>query len=80
MKKLIVPIIIFAVCLIMLVFSGFNLVLWYIDNQDISSEVDLVQDITPVKVITIADEKDSSKEKKYITADLEEIQNLNKVC
>ncbi|MCX4365772.1 MAG: class B sortase [Bacilli bacterium] len=78
MKKLIVPIIIFVVCLIMLVFSGFNLVLWYIDNQDISSEVDLVQDITPVKVITIADEKNSSKETQYITADLGEIQKLNK--
>ncbi len=62
----------------MLVFSGFNLVLWYIDNQDISSEVDLVQDITPVKVITIADEKNSSKETQYITADLGEIQKLNK--
>lgn len=62
----------------MLVFSGFNLILWYIDNQDISSEVDLVQDITPVKVITIADEKNSSKETQYITADLGEIQKLNK--
>lgn len=78
MKKLIVPIVIFVICLILLVFSGFNLVLWYIDNQDISSEIDLVQEITPVKVITIADEnQESAKKEQYIAADLKEIQKLN---
>lgn len=78
MKKLIVPITIFIICLILLVFSGFNLVVWHLDNQNISSEVDLVQEITPVKVITIEDDtgKDVQKEQ-YVTADLKETQKIN---
>ena len=78
MKNLILPLTIFVICLILLVFSGFNLILWYIDNQDISSEVDLVQEITPVKVITVADDlQENTKKEQYITADLREVQKLN---
>lgn len=78
MKKLIVPITIFIICLILLVFSGINLIFWYIDNKDINSEVNLVQSITPVKVITVTDDTQSdAQEEQYISADLSEIKKLN---
>lgn len=77
MKKLIIPITIFAICVILLVFSGINLIFWYIDNKDINSEVDLVQSITPVKVVTVTDDTQDTKEEQYISADLVEIQKLN---
>lgn len=55
MKKLIVPQIIFCLMLFLLIFSAINVVFWYKDNKDISSHVKLVQNITPIKVITVTD-------------------------
>ncbi|MDE6292215.1 MAG: class B sortase [Bacilli bacterium] len=78
MKKLIIPICIFIITLILLIFSGFNLVLWHIDNQKTNSEVELAQSITPVNVITVSDDsKNDSKEETYITADITETKKLN---
>lgn len=74
MKKLIVPQIIFCLMLFLLIFSAINVVLWYKDNKDISSHVKLVQNITPIKVITVTD---NEKKEDYLTADFDEIKKIN---
>ncbi len=76
MKKLIIPTIIFLIASILLIFSGINVIFWYIDNQEISSSVEYVQNITPIDVITVTDEEKEEK-KDYITADLTQIKQIN---
>lgn len=76
MKKLIIPIVIFVIMFILLIFSATNVVLWYMDNKEISSEVELVQSITPIEVVSVDDESTSEK-KDYLTVDFKEVSKIN---
>lgn len=74
MKKLLISKIIFCIALILLIFSGTNMVLWHLDNKNLETKINLVQNITPIKVIT--PENDESNES-YLSADLSEVIKLN---
>lgn len=76
MKKLLIPTIIFLISFVLLVFSGANVILWEIDNKDIESKVNLVQNMTPINVITVTDET-TKEEENYLTADFTKIKELN---
>lgn len=75
MKKLIIPTTIFILAIILFIFSGIKVLLWQLDNQEIEKKVDLVQNITPIKVLTEEDEK--SVDKSYLSADLSAVIKLN---
>lgn len=76
MKKTRISIFVFIIALSTLIFSSINIITWWQDNNNIESEVKLVQDITPVRVITLVDEQDE-EESSYISADLTEISKIN---
>lgn len=76
MKKVRISIFIFIIALIALIFSFINIVIWWQDNNDIESEVKLVQDVTPVKIVTLTDEQ-AQEEESYVSADLTEISKIN---
>lgn len=76
MKKIRISIFIFIIALIAFVFSSINIIIWWQDNHDIESEVKLVQEVTPVKLITLTDEQ-ANEEENYVSADLTEIKKIN---
>ncbi len=76
MKKIKISIFVFVVALITLIFSFFNIIIWWGDNHEIESAIKLVQEVTPVKVITLTDEE-VSEEESYVSADLTEINKIN---
>lgn len=76
MKKITIFKVAFLIFLIIFIFSLIHIIIWWQDNKEISSSVKLVQEVTPVKIITLTDEQ-ASEEESYVQADLTEINKIN---
>lgn len=72
MKKITIPLIFLIIVSIVFIFSLTNIVLWFIDNQNTSSKIKLIKEITPIEKVN-----ETNKQNDYIAVDFTNLKKVN---